>query len=121
MVFAINPAKTGDKTFSVWKQLAISKNGTEANLSVAPLASPAPNAAAQPSTVTVNAGGGHATQVVNSHATQATAAAPAATVAQGHGVTGNGEACSCQCLCGQNSFPQVAAQNNFGGFAGMIS
>lgn len=116
MVFAINAAKTGEKTFSAWKQLAISKNGTAASLNTAPLASPAPAAAGKPSTVTVNVGGGAA-----SHATQATVAAPHATVAQGHGVTGNGDACSCQCLCGQNSFPQVAAQNHFGGFAGMIS
>lgn len=122
MVFAINAAETGDKTFSVWKQLAIQKNGTAASLSTAPLASPAPNAAAKPSTVTINAGGGHMVTSVVGQASHATAAAPpAATIAQGTGKTGNGDACSCQCLCGANSFPPNVAQGNFGGFAGMLS
>jgi len=120
MVFAINAAKTGDKTFSVWKQLAISKNGTQASLSAAPLVNGGPNAAAQPSTVTVVANGGsHA--VATGAATHANSvAAPAATIAHGVGTTGNGDACNCQCLCGVNSFPSVAAQGHFGGFAGML-
>lgn len=108
MVFSINAATTGDKTFSAYKQLAINQNGTAA-LSTANIA--AAGATQMASTVTINAGGG----------STATAAAAAASVVAGQGTTGNGDACTCQCLCGTNSFPAMAAQNNFGGFAGMIA
>ncbi|KAF2204769.1 hypothetical protein GQ43DRAFT_363913 [Delitschia confertaspora ATCC 74209] len=112
MVFAINAKSTGDKTFSAWKQLAVNKNGTA--LSSAAIASVgAGAAAAAPTPVTVVAGDSAATAT-------GTAAGAVATVAQGQGTTGDGQACSCQCLCGTNSFPAAAAQNNFGGFAGMI-
>lgn len=110
MVFSINPATTGNKTMADFKALAIKQNGT--NLVGSGLQSTGA-AAAAPSTVTVSAGAGMATPPP--------AAAAPPSVAQGNGKDGQGIACSCQCLCGVSSFPQNAAINNFGGFAGMIS
>ncbi|OCK94022.1 uncharacterized protein K441DRAFT_563178 [Cenococcum geophilum 1.58] len=104
MVFSINAATTGDKTFSAYKQLAIAQNGTA--LSTAGIVATAASAVA--STVTVVAG-------------SASAAAASATVAVGQGTLGDGSACSCQCLCGANSFPANAGVNQFGGFGGTIS
>jgi len=104
MVFSINAATTGDKTFSAYKQLAIAQNGTA--LSTAGIVATAAPAVA--STVTVVAG-------------SASAAAASATVAVGQGTLGDGSACSCQCLCGANSFPANAGVNQFGGFGGTIS
>ncbi|KAF2471578.1 uncharacterized protein BDR25DRAFT_285084 [Lindgomyces ingoldianus] len=113
MVFSINAATSGDKTMAAFKQLAINQNGT-AQLTTAAIAQVGATAAAGgASTVTVVAGGGQA-------AATGSAAAATASVAAGQGLTGDGQACSCQCLCGVNSFPAAAAQNNFGGFAGMI-
>ncbi|KAK7190984.1 serine-threonine rich protein [Paraphaeosphaeria sporulosa] len=109
MVFAINAATTGDKTMSVFKNNAINKNSTKsANLGLAPIQSVNPAAAAAPSTVTVAAASGTG------------AAGSTATVVAGQGTDTAGNACGCQCLCGVNSFPQAAAVNNFGGFAGML-
>lgn len=98
MVFSVNAVESGDKSFANYKQLAIQKNGT-ALTTAGIAATPAP---AVQSTVTLAAG------------------AAEATVAQGNGQCGDGSACTCSCLCGQNSFPNVAAVNNFGGFAGML-
>ncbi|KAF2740867.1 hypothetical protein EJ04DRAFT_168826 [Polyplosphaeria fusca] len=113
MVFSVNAAQTGDKTHEIWKQLAIQKNGTEAGvLTSAAIQSVAATGAAAASTVTVVAGDGSVA------ATGAPGAA--ATVAAGQGVDGQGNACNCHCLCGINDFPQAAAVNNFGGFAGMF-
>ncbi|KAL1612234.1 hypothetical protein SLS60_000458 [Paraconiothyrium brasiliense] len=113
MVFAINAATTGDKTMAVFKNNAINKNSTKsANLGLAPIQSVNAGAAAVASTVTVAAGG--------SAATGTGAAGAAATVVAGQGTDSAGNACGCQCLCGVNSFPQTAAVNNFGGFAGML-
>ncbi|OCL05661.1 hypothetical protein AOQ84DRAFT_93722 [Glonium stellatum] len=104
MVFAINAPTTGAKTFSAYKQLAIAQNGTA--LSTAGIVATAASAVA--STVTIAAG-------------SASANAASATVAVGQGTLSDGSACTCQCLCGANSFPANAAVSNFGGFAGMIS
>lgn len=114
MVFAINAAESGDKTMSEFKNLAILGNSTkQAPLELAAIQSVQPGAAAAPSTVTVQAGG---TGTVAAGAPGSTA-----TVVAGTGVDSTGNACGCQCLCGVNSFPQEAAVNNFGGFAGMIN
>ncbi|KAF2742389.1 hypothetical protein M011DRAFT_412678 [Sporormia fimetaria CBS 119925] len=125
MVFAINAKPEGDKTMAHFKQLAIKLNGTDgAPLSQAPIQSVDPGAQAAPSTVTIDAGPGsvHATQTVNAPPAHATNSALAsASVVPGQGVTGNGDACSCHCLCGVNDFPAQAAVNNFGGFAGAIT
>lgn len=118
MVFAINAKPDGDKTMAQFKQLAINKNGTEqAPLSTAAIQSVDPNAQAAPSTVTVQASGGVPTAT---HATGSVALATASVV-PGMGINGAGEACTCHCLCGINSFPENAAINNFGGFAGAIT
>ncbi|KAF1967555.1 hypothetical protein BU23DRAFT_287120 [Bimuria novae-zelandiae CBS 107.79] len=112
MVFAVNAATTGDKTMSVFKNNAINKNSTkQADLKPAAIQQVNPAAAAAPSTVTVAAGAANAA---------ATGAGATATVVAGQGTDGAGQACGCQCLCGVNSFPQEAAVNNFGGFAGML-
>ncbi|KAF2117581.1 hypothetical protein BDV96DRAFT_489327 [Lophiotrema nucula] len=112
MVMSINAATTGDKTHADFKQLAISKNGTD--LTSAAIQSVGATAAAAASTVTVLAGDG-----TGSTAT-ASGAAATASIAQGQGLTGDGQACSCSCLCGVNSFPAAAAQNAFGGFPAMF-
>ncbi|KAF2441476.1 hypothetical protein P171DRAFT_72702 [Karstenula rhodostoma CBS 690.94] len=110
MVFAINAATTGDKTMSVFKNNAINKNSTKsADLGLAPIQSVDPAAAAAPSTVTVAAASG-----------TGAAAGSTASVVAGQGTDPAGNICGCQCLCGVNSFPQQAAVNNFGGFAGML-
>ena len=106
MVFAINAATTGDKTFAQYKQLAVNTNGTA--LTTAAIQSVGAGAQAAPTTVTIAAGSG------------TTDAASAASVVAGTGTDSTGNACACQCLCGVNAFPQAAAANNFGGFAGML-
>lgn len=110
---SINAAITGDKTMADFKALAISTNGT--SLVPGALQSVDPNAAAAPSTVTVEAGGAAAT------GGSGAAATGGAEVVAGNGQDGQGQACSCQCLCGVTSFPANAAVGNFGGFAGMIA
>ncbi|KAJ4294544.1 hypothetical protein N0V90_008235 [Kalmusia sp. IMI 367209] len=116
MVFAINAATTGDKTMSAFKQLAILGNSTkQAPLTSAAIQQVQAGAQAAPSTVTVQAGGAAATGAATG------AAASTATVVAGQGTDNAGNTCGCQCLCGVNSFPQEAAVNNFGGFAGMIN
>lgn len=101
MVFAINPDNSpgSTKSFTIYKQLAIQQNGTD--LSTAAIQ--ATTSAAQASTVAV-----------------AATSAAAASIAVGTGVNAQGGACTCQCLCGTNSFPQAVAANNFGGIAGVI-
>ena len=110
MVFAVNAATTGEKTMAVFKNTAINGNSTKsANLGLAAIQSVDPAAAAAPSTVTVQAASG-----------TGAVAGSTATVVAGQGSDQNGQSCGCQCLCGVNSFPQQAAVNNFGGFAGML-
>ncbi|KAF2872617.1 hypothetical protein BDV95DRAFT_391327 [Massariosphaeria phaeospora] len=132
MVFSINAKLEGDNTMAAFKQLAINKNGTEAApLSTAGIQNVPPGAAAAPSTVTVEAGGGTAlaTHVTSAAGAAAVSPPPAgvappaahATLAVGAGQDGQGLACTCQCLCGESSFPPQAAVNHFGGFAGMLS
>jgi hypothetical protein len=116
MVFSVNAATEGDKTMADFKQLAISKNGTD--LQPGGLQSVDPGAAAAPTTVTVEAGAGGGAMATGTGA--ATGAMASSTVVAGEGMDGQGQACSCQCLCGVNSWPESAAVNNFGGFAGMI-
>lgn len=103
MVFSVNPVESSEKNSAAYKQLAIAQNGT--GLQPAGIVASQASAAAA-STVTIAAGG---------------AASAAATIVAGQGLTGDGSACSCQCLCGANTFPVAAAVNNFGGFAGMLS
>jgi hypothetical protein len=109
MTFAINAVETGDKSFAIFKQAAISINGTAAT--PAAIQQVGASAAAAATTVTVLAGGASAT---------GSAGAGAASVVAGQGTNANGQACSCQCLCGMNSFPPMAAVNNFGGFPGQL-
>ncbi|KAL1633713.1 hypothetical protein SLS58_010977 [Diplodia intermedia] len=105
MVFSVNAVDSSDKSFTAYKQLAIQQNGTD--LDTADIA--ATPAAAVSSTVTLAAG----------QAEDTAAAAATATVAAGDGTCADGSACTCSCLCGANSFPDGAAVNNFGGFAGV--
>ncbi|KAA8619464.1 hypothetical protein Ptr902_13425 [Pyrenophora tritici-repentis] len=124
MVFSINAATTGNKTMADFKQLAIKTNGT--SLVAGDILSADPAAAAAPTTVTISAGGGGGGAAATgtntgSAAAEATPPPPPATVVAGTGVDGQGAACSCSCLCGIAAFPQNAAINNFGGFAGMIA
>lgn len=117
MVFSINAKTDGDKTMAQFKQLAINKNGTEqAPLTSAGIQQVNPGAAAAPSTVTVQAGGGAGAAATGTGG----AALASASVVAGQGTDGQGQACTCQCLCGMDAFPPSAAQNSFGGFAGMI-
>jgi hypothetical protein len=111
MVFSVNAATTGEKTMADFKGLAIKTNGTD--LVQGDLLSVDPAAAAAPTTVTIEAGGAATGTAASALAT--------ATVVAGAGTDGQGQACTCQCLCGMASFPQSAAVNNFGGFAGMIA
>lgn len=135
MVFAINAATTGDKTFAAYKQLAIAQNGTA--LSSAPIQAPAPPTAAQ-STVVVEAtsttvamvhsstpavgqGSSPAVPVQGSSTVAPGVPAAGASVVPGQGSMGNGGACSCSCLCGVGSLtPQGAGVDHFGGYAGMM-
>lgn len=119
MVMSINAATTGDKTMANFKALAISTNGT--SLTPGPLQNVDPGAAAAPTTVTVEAGGAGGAGAVETGAPHAVAPPAGAEVVAGEGMDGQGQACSCQCLCGMNSFPANAAVNNFGGFPGMIA
>ena len=110
MVFSVNAATTGDKTMADFKALAVGTNGT--SLTPGGLQNVNPDAAAAPTTVTVEAGG---------MASQTAGAGGAmATVIAGQGQDGAGQTCSCSCLCGMNSFPANAAINNFGGFPGLM-
>lgn len=122
MVFAINPANgTGqatDKSMANYKQIAISKFGTE--LSPAALAASGDvQQAAAGQTITVNVSGAGASAA----AATATAAAAAASgsVASGSGTGADGQTCACQCLCGVNAFPAAAGMGQFGGFLGKYS
>ncbi|PVI07940.1 hypothetical protein DM02DRAFT_637758 [Periconia macrospinosa] len=117
MVLSINAKFSGDKTMANFKNLALKTNGT--NLKDAAIQQVGAEAKAVAPAVTVLAGGGAA-------GSGAAAAPPAATSGAAQVVGGSGtdsatgQTCSCQCLCGMNSFPAQAAVNNFGGFAGMI-
>lgn len=67
---------------------------------------PAPQIA---STVSINVGSGKP---------MATAAIGQPSVVPGQGMTSNGQACACECLCGSGSFPPNAGVGAFGGFLG---
>jgi len=130
MVFSINAKFEGDKTMAQFKNLAISQNGTD---ELAAIQKVDAAAAAAPSTVTVQAaagtGGAHAIATGTGAAATATGAVGTATgaagalasVVPGQGTDGNGQVCSCHCLCGVNDFPANAAISNFGGFPGQIA
>jgi hypothetical protein len=111
MVFSINPKTTGDKTMVAYKQLAINTNGTGTPSGIQNVD---PGAAAAPSTVTIQAGGGVAATGT------AGAALSTASVVAGKGTGADGSTCACSCLCGVNDFPAAAAVSNFGGFAGTL-
>ncbi|KAF2461383.1 hypothetical protein BDY21DRAFT_278496 [Lineolata rhizophorae] len=111
MVFSINAATAGDKTFQDFKQLAIQINGTEA----VPLESAAiqqPGATAVESAVTVIA---HASSTVAPAMVHETSA-----VAMGQGFAADGSACNCHCLCdaASGAIPAVAGVGSFGGVVG---
>jgi hypothetical protein len=107
----INPdMKTGGFAAFVQKASAMNKQVAAANGIVAQ-AAVAQSAAGQ--TVTVSVVGAAAA----TGAAGASGAQP--TVATGQGMTGQGQACGCQCLCGVNAFPQNVGQGMFGGFLGM--
>ncbi|KAF1811140.1 hypothetical protein P152DRAFT_80313 [Eremomyces bilateralis CBS 781.70] len=124
MVFAINAAATGEKTFEAYKALALgSANGTgqaAGGQATGGLLAGTP-APAQSSTVTLVA-----TSVAVADPGAATgaatgaAAAPSGSVAQGQGTTPGGQPCACSCLCGVNSFPPEVGQGMFGGFLGQL-
>ncbi|CAI6338655.1 unnamed protein product [Periconia digitata] len=121
MVMSINAKFEGDKTMAQFKNLAVKTNGT--NLKDAAIQQVGAEAAAvaSPVTVVAAAGTGGAAPPPPPAAASGAAAAPPAQVVGGSGVDSvSGQTCSCQCLCGMNSFPAQAAINNFGGFAGMI-
>lgn len=117
MVFSINAKTAGEKTMAQFKQLAINKNGTAVPLEPAGIQQVNPGAQAAPSTVTIQAGGGAGAVATAT----GSAAAGTASVVAGQGTDQQGNACTCHCLCGINSFPAQAAINNFGGFAGSIA
>jgi hypothetical protein len=112
MVFAINAATEGEKTFTAYKQLAIAQNGTGlAN-------SPIQSNVAYPAqgTVTINPG----------EAPCATATAypvdkpnDKPSVVSGEGVVKD-DNCSCHCLCGSNAFPNGLGAHGYGGWGGML-
>lgn len=116
MVFAINPVQTGDKSFTAFKQLAITQNGGELN--PAPVAGGAP-APAPSAGVIVSAEGGSPPAPSPVPAASAAPAAPA-NVVQGQGTDAAGNACKCSCLCGGGSFdsPTMGA-GGYGGWGGM--
>jgi len=111
MVFAINPAPVGDKTMEAYVAKAV-LSGPPKQLAALQMVNAQQQAVASTVTVAVAGAAGAATA--------ASAGAPMATVASGQGTAPNGETCSCQCLCGQNSFPQNVGQGEFGGFLGTL-
>ena len=93
MVFSINPTAT--KTQADFQMMAIQQNGTSTTTTAI-------------STTTTMA----------SMMTTTMAAPPSVTsVVTGSDTSGSGE-CSCQCLCGVDSFPSGTGLNSFGGFSG---
>ncbi|KAK2766356.1 hypothetical protein FQN53_006746 [Emmonsiellopsis sp. PD_33] len=97
MVFSINPS--AEKSQAKFVELA--KAGAEA-------AAPAGTGAA-------------ATPPAASVASPTVAAAtPQATLAQGEGQMGSGDACQCSCLCGMGAWPAGAGLNAAGGMPGTI-
>ncbi|KAK7608037.1 hypothetical protein JOL62DRAFT_599314 [Phyllosticta paracitricarpa] len=103
MVFAINAPQSGT-TFNSFKASAISQGGNGA-LTAAGITGPTPAPAA------VQPQGGQQ---------PAAAPQPVPSIVPGNGQCRDGSACACSCLCGSSSFPPQAAQNNFGGYAGML-
>ncbi|KAF2142417.1 uncharacterized protein K452DRAFT_270059 [Aplosporella prunicola CBS 121167] len=108
MVFSINAAMEGDKTFEAFKDLAMKINGTDMMTVATPdMLTPA-GAAATPQMASVAA----------ASVAETPAAAASASTVPGMGFAADGGACDCSCLCGANSFPEGAAMNNYGGVAG---
>ncbi|EEQ83563.1 hypothetical protein RJZ56_003954 [Blastomyces dermatitidis] len=98
MVFSINP--TAEKSQARFKELAMAGD------------------AAVPSPPSAGIGGGNAS-VVSATPTQ-DITTPQATIAFGDGQMGSGDACSCSCLCGMESWPQGVGLNSQGGLPGTI-
>lgn len=109
MVFAINPpAPAAPNNMEAFKAKAVLAGPPK---KLAALQMVNAQQAAVASTVSIAVGGANA-------AATAAGGAPMATVAAGQGTAPNGQTCNCQCLCGQNSFPQGVGQGEFGGFLG---
>ncbi|KAK8224638.1 hypothetical protein HDK77DRAFT_104349 [Phyllosticta capitalensis] len=108
MVFAINAPQSGT-TFNAFKASAISQGGNGA-LTAAGITGPTPAPAAVQPQGQQPQGQGQGQQQPQ----------PAPSIVPGNGQCRDGSACACSCLCGSTSFPPQAAQNNFGGYAGML-
>jgi hypothetical protein len=112
MVFTVNPPPAGDKTHTAFKQIAIRVGNPNLQNAGIQAAQAVPQVA---STISIQPQG-----VGNAQATPGAPGAPAASVVPGMGMTGAGQACGCQCLCGAGSFPADAGIGNFGGVAGAM-
>jgi hypothetical protein len=97
MVFSING--TPEKTFDMFKSMAIQQNGTTST-----------TAAASAGTSTA------VTLVANPPSTTS-----GSSVVSGSGQSDNGQSCSCQCLCAVALFPVNAGIGSYGGFGGSYS
>lgn len=113
---SINAKFTGDKTMAQFKNIAVKTNGTNLKDAAIQQVGAEAQAVASPVTVVAAAGTGGVAPPPGASGT----GAPAQVVAGQGTDSASGQTCSCQCLCGMNSFPAQAAVNNFGGFAGMI-
>jgi hypothetical protein len=114
MIFTVNAAP--DKTPVQFKQAAIREGAPNLKNAAIVAAQPVPQVA---STISIKAQGAGAVQATpGAPGAPAASAAPAASVVPGTGMTGNGQACGCQCLCGAGSFPANAGQGAFGGVLG---
>lgn len=122
MVFSINAAEYGDKTFAAYKQLAIIQNGTE--LEPAEIQKGQPKDAGEGINVRLGEGGVDKKYGEEKYGQEPypTDAAPqgSPSVAVGHGVNGKGDSCQCSCLCGSNPFPNGLGAHNYGGYGGML-
>jgi plastocyanin len=96
MVFAVNPAKTGDKTMADFKQLAIKLNGTASSYT--------------PSGVVGGDGCYSASQTY----------AMSAPTATGYGTAPDGSSCQCSCACESNNLPYGAGVGSFGGWSAAL-
>jgi hypothetical protein len=112
MVMTVNPPPEGQPgAHAAFKQKAI----TQGNPGLQPaggLVAQAAVAQAPASTISI--------QVAGLGTPGAQVQGPPGTVVQGQGRTGNGQACSCQCLCGGAVAAGSVAQGNFGGIVGSL-
>jgi hypothetical protein len=114
MIFTVNAAP--DKTPVQFKQAAIKEGAPNLKNAAIVAEQPVPQVA---STISIKAQGAGAAQATPG--APGAPGAPAASVVPGTGVTGNGQACGCQCLCGAGSFPANAGQGAFGGVLGRFA